>query len=190
MRLPVRQIWDWLDERLNLEPWRQGLAENLRKPVPIHVNWLFTLGSVLIALLTVQLLTGLLLMVYYKPSAQEANGSIELITSDVPMGWFVRSLHNWGSHLIVIIAFLHMVRVIIYGGYKRPREVTWIIGVLLLPVIRGFGFTGYLLPWDQEAYWGTVVATEAPASIPVVGPITEQFMIGGTEVADPTLGGF
>ena len=190
MRSPVRQIWRWLDDRLNLEPLRDALSENLRKPVPIHVNWLFTLGSVLIALLTVQLLTGLLLMVYYKPSAQEAYGSIELITNEVPMGWFVRSLHNWGSHLIVIIALLHMVRVIIYGGYKRPREVTWIIGVLLLAVILGFGFTGYLLPWDQVAYWGTVVATEAPASIPVVGPLTQQFMIGGTEVADPTLGRF
>ena len=164
-----RWIWLWLDERLNLEPLCRGLWNNLRKPVPVHVNWAFTLGSALIILLIVQLLTGLLLMVYYKPSAEEAFGSIEVITNDVPMGWFVRSLHNWGSHLIVIVALLHMVRVFIYGGYKRPRELTWIVGVLLLSVILGFGFTGYLLPWDQVAYWGTVVGAEAPASTPPPG---------------------
>ena len=186
----VRALWNWLDRRFDLEPARRVLMGNLRKPVPVHVNWLFTLGSALIILLTVQLFTGVLLMVYYKPSAQEAYSSIELIAYDIPLGWLVRSLHHWGSHLIVIVALLHMVRVLFYGGYKRPREVTWIVGVLLLAIILLFGFTGYLLPWDQVAYWGTVVATEAPASIPIVGPMTQEFMIGGSEVADPTLGRF
>ena len=166
------------------------LQENLRKPSPRHVNWLFTMGSALLLLLGVQLLTGVLLMVYYKASGREAFASVEAIMYEVPLGGLIRSAHNWGSHLIIILALLHMFRVFFYGGYKKPRELTWIIGVGLLAVILGFGFTGYLLPWDQVAYWGTVVATEAPASIPVVGPLTREFMIGGDEVADATLGRF
>ena len=187
---PTKALRDWLKARFELEPVVRLLRENLTKPVPAHVNWLFTLGSVLAALLAVQLLTGVLLMVHYKPSGQEAFQSVQHITYDVPLGWLIRSAHNWGSHVIVVLALLHLARVVVYGGYKKPRELTWGVGVALLAVILGFGFTGYLLPWDQVAYWGTVVATEAPASIPVVGPLTREFMIGGTEVADPTLGRF
>ena len=183
-------MWRWLNDRFPASHLAQHLGANLTKPVPAHANWLFTLGSALMALLSVQLVTGALLMVYYRPSASEAYASVERIITDVPLGWLMRSMHNWGSHLIIIVALLHMARVFAYGGYKRPREVTWIIGVALLAIILIFGFTGYLLPWDQVAYWGTVVATEAPASIPVLGPVTQQFMIGGTEVADPTLGRF
>ena len=186
----LRILANWLDERFALQPLVDALLANLRKPVPRHVNWMFTLGSALVILLTLQIGTGILLMVYYKPSGQEAYQSVEHLVAAVPMGWLMRSLHNWGSHLIVIIALLHMARVFVYGGYKKPRELTWIIGVMLLAVILLFGFTGYLLPWDQVAYWGTVVATEAPASIPVVGPLTREFMIGGDEVADATLGRF
>jgi len=186
----MRRLWLWFDERLHLEPIRQLLLQNIRKPVPAHVNWLFTLGAALILLLSVQMVTGILLMVYYKATGREAFASIEAIMYEVPLGWLIRSAHNWGSHLIVIVALLHMFRVFFYGGFKKPRELTWIVGVALLAVILGFGFTGYLLPWDQVAYWGTVVATEAPASLPVLGPITREFMIGGTEVADATLGRF
>jgi len=186
----VQRLWQWFDDRLHLAPVRQVLLDNLRKPVPRHVNWLFTLGAALMLLLGVQLLTGALLMVHYKPSGREAFASVEAIMYEVPLGWLTRSAHNWGSHLIVLLAVLHMFRVFFYGGFKKPRELTWIIGVALLAVILGFGFTGYLLPWDQVAYWGTVVATEAPASLPVLGPITREFMIGGKEVADATLGRF
>ena len=186
----MQRLWDWFDERLHLAPLWEVLQENLRKPSPRHVNWLFTMGSALLLLLGVQLLTGVLLMVYYTASGREAFASVAAIMYEVPLGGLTRSAHNWGSHLIVIMALLHMFRVFFYGGYKKPRELTWIIGVGLLAVILGFGFTGYLLPWDQVAYWGTVVATEAPASIPVVGPITREFMIGGNEVADATLGRF
>lgn len=186
----MRRLWDWFDERLHLAPVWEALLANLRKPSPPHVNWLFTMGSALLLLLGVQLLTGVLLMVYYKASGREAFASIEAIMYEVPLGGLIRSAHNWGSHLIVIMALLHMFRVFFYGGFKKPRELTWILGVGLLAVILGFGFTGYLLPWDQVAYWGTVVATEAPASIPVIGPFTREFMIGGDEVADATLGRF
>ncbi len=183
-------LWAWFDERLNLAPLVAGLEANLRKPVPVHVNWLFTLGSAIAALIGVQIFTGILLLIYYRPGVDTAYQSIVRIMDEVPLGGFMRSLHVWGADLIVIFLILHMVRVFVYAGYKKPRELTWIIGVLLFAVILIFGFTGYLLPWDQLAYWGTVVATEAPASIPVVGPITREFMLGGSEVGDPTLGRF
>ncbi len=183
-------LWAWFNERLNLAPLVAGLEANLRKPVPAHVNWLFTLGSAIAALIGLQIITGILLLIYYRPGADTAYQSIVRIMDEVPLGGFMRSLHVWGADLIVIFLILHMVRVFVYAGYKKPRELTWIIGVLLFTVILIFGFTGYLLPWDQLAYWGTVVATEAPASIPVVGPITREFMLGGSEVGDPTLGRF
>ncbi len=183
-------LWAWFDERLNLAPLVAGLEANLRKPVPAHVNWLFTLVSAIAALIGLQIFTGILLLIYYRPGADTAYQSIVRIMDEVPLGGFMRSLHVWGADLIVIFLIMHMVRVFVYAGYKKPRELTWIIGVLLFTVILIFGFTGYLLPWDQLAYWGTVVATEAPASIPVVGPITREFMLGGSEVGDPTLGRF
>ena len=186
----LRAVWEWLDQRLGLAPGLQVIVNNLSKPLPPHVNWLFTLGAALVFLLGIQILTGALLMVYYIPSADQAHASIEMIVSEVPLGWLIRSLHNWGSHLIVIITLMHMARVFVYGGYKKPREVTWLIGVLLLGVILLFGFTGYLLPWDQVSYWGTVVATEAPASIPFVGSLIRQLLIGGEEVGGATLGRF
>ena len=183
-------VRNWLDERLRLGAAIDVVGRNLRKRLPPHVNWMFTLGAVLIALLTLQTFTGVLLMVYYKPSAAAAHASVEQIMLDIPAGWFVRGLHQWGSHLVVLLSCLHMLRVFVYGGYKKPRELTWVIGVLLFAVILGFGFTGYLLPWDQVSYWGTVVATEAPGSIPVVGPYVSEFMIGASEVAEATLGRF
>ena len=183
-------LWHWLDERFDLAPLVASLEANLRKPVPVHVNWLFTLGAAIAALIGVQIFTGMLLLVYYRPGADTAYQSIVHIMEEVPLGGFMRSLHVWGADLIIIFLILHMVRVFVYAGYKKPRELTWIIGVLLFAVMLIFGFTGYLLPWDQLSYWGTVVATEAPASIPVVGPITREFMLGGSEVGDPTLGRF
>ena len=183
-------ILNWFSERLDLAPVFKLVGENLRKPVPTHVNWLFTLGASIACLLGLQIFSGLLLMIHYKPSAREAYTSIEFIMDQVTLGWFVRGLHSWGAHLIMILLLLHMVRVFVYGGYKRPREVTWVIGVLLFAVVAGFGFTGYLLPWDQMAYWATVVATEAPATIPLAGPLIKEFMVGGVEVADGTIGRF
>jgi len=183
-------LWHWLDERLGMAPGVEALSQNLRKPVPPHVNWLFTLGAAIAALLAVQVFSGALLMVHYRSGAQEAYPSVERITYEVPLGWLVRSLHAWGADLIVLFLILHLVRVFVYAGYKRPRELTWIVGVLLLAAVAGFGFTGYLLPWDQAAYWGTVVATEAPASLPGLGPFIREFLIGGPEVGDSTLGRF
>ena len=133
------RIRGWLDERLDVEGALALLDRNLRKRLPPHVNWLFTIGAVLTALLILQALTGVLLMVYYKPSAAAAHASVESIAYDSPAGWCVRGLHNWGSHLSVLLACLHMLRVFLYGGYKKPRELNWVVGVLLLAVIVGFG---------------------------------------------------
>ena len=190
MKKVAAVLWRWLDERLDLGPLVEVVETNLPKPVPAHLNWLFTLGAAIAALLGLQIFTGILLLVYYRPGAESAYSSIERIMEEVPLGGFVRSLHVWGADLVVIFLILHMTRVFVYAGYKKPRELTWIIGVMLLAVVLAFGFTGYLLPWDQRAYWGTVVATEAPASIPVLGPIVREFMLGGTEVGDATLGRF
>ncbi len=180
----------WLDERLPVSGAAAVVRRNLRQPLPRHVNWLFTLGAVLVLLLLVQAVSGILLMVNYKPSAQGAFASVERIVSDLRLGWLFRSVHVWGSHLILLLALAHMFRVFLYGGYKRPREPTWIVGAALLAVILAFCFTGYVLPWDQVAYWGTVIATEAPASIPGLGPVMRGLLIGGGEVGDPTLGRF
>ncbi len=180
----------WLDERLPVSGAAAVVRRNLRQPLPRHVNWLFTLGAVLVLLLLVQAVSGILLMVNYKPSAQGAFASVERIVSDLRLGWLFRSVHVWGSHLILLLALAHMFRVFLYGGYKRPREPTWIVGAALLAVVLAFGFTGYVLPWDQVAYWGTVIATEAPASIPGAGPVVRGLLIGGGEVGDPTLGRF
>ena len=181
---------NWLSSRLDLAPALKLLFDNLRKPVPVHVNWLFTLGAAIACLLGIQIFSGILLMIHYKPSEREAYDSIAHIMDQVTLGWFVRGLHSWGAHLIMIMLLLHMIRVFVYGGYKSPRELTWVLGVLLFAVVAGFGFTGYLLPWDQMAYWATVVATEAPATIPLAGPLVKEFMVGGSEVADSTIGRF
>ena len=180
----------WIDERLPVSGAAAAVRRNLRRPLPGHVNWLHTLGAALVLLLLVQAVTGVLLMVYYKPSAAEAFASVERIVSDLRLGWLFRSIHVWGSHLIILLVLAHLFRVFLYGGYKRPREPTWIVGAALLAVVLAFGFTGYVLPWDQVAYWGTVIATEAPASIPGAGPVVRGLLIGGGEVGDPTLGRF
>ena len=180
----------WLDERLPVSGAAGALLRNLRQPLPGHVGWPWTLGAALVLLLLMQALTGVLLMVNYKPSAQEAFASVERIAFDIPLGWLFRSIHVWGSHLIVVLVLAHLFRVFLCGGYKRPREPIWIVGAALLAVVLAFAFTGYVLPWDQVAYWGTVIATESPASVPVVGPVVRGLLLGGEEVGDATLGRF
>ena len=130
------------------------------------------------------------MMVYYKPTVRDAYASARFISENVPFGWLIRQVHTWGANLMVLVVFLHMLKTYVYGGYKRPREITWMLGVLIFGIVLGFGFTGYLLPWDQLAFWATTVGTEAPASMPVVGPLTGELMRGGKEVGEATLGRF
>ena len=173
----------FLNERLPLTEF----SAHLRKPLPKHINLLFSLGSLAMFLLLLQAATGAFLALYYSPSPEHAHNAVTYISEEVPFGSFVRGLHHWGASAMVIIVFLHLLRVVIYSSYKVPRELTWIVGVLLLLVVLGFGFTGYLLPWDEKAYWATVVGVEISSTAPVLGDFVAKVMRGGTEIGAVTL---
>ena len=173
----------FLNERLPLTEF----SAHLRKPLPKHINLLFSLGSLAMFLLLLQAATGAFLALYYSPSPEHAHNAVTYISEEVPFGSFVRGLHHWGASAMVIIVFLHLLRVVIYSSYKAPRELTWIVGVLLLLVVLGFGFTGYLLPWDEKAYWATVVGVEISSTAPVLGDFVAKVMRGGTEIGAVTL---
>ena len=177
------QIINWLDERLGLTTAYNVVLD---RKVP-KVNWWFTLGSATLFLATTQAITGIFLSVYYVPHPEQAYDSINFIMNDVSFGWLIRGIHHWGATLMVITVFLHMLRTFFYAAYKYPRELTWITGVLLLLVTLGFGFTGYLLPWNQRAYWATTVGTSIAETVPFMGPFVNQVLRGGTELSTLTL---
>ena len=177
---------EFLNERLPLTEF----SAHLRKPLPKHINLLFSLGSLAMFLLLLQAATGAFLALYYSPSPDHAHNAVTYISEEVPFGSFVRGLHHWGASAMVILVFLHLLRVVIYSSYKAPRELTWIVGVLLLLVVLGFGFTGYLLPWDEKAYWATVVGVEISSTAPVLGDFVAKVMRGGTEIGAVTLARF
>ena len=177
------QIINWLDERLGLTT---AYGAILDRKVP-KVNWWFTLGSATLLLATTQAVTGIFLSVYYVPHPEQAYDSINFIMNDVSFGWLIRGIHHWGATLMVITVFLHMLRTFFYAAYKYPRELTWITGVLLFLVTLGFGFTGYLLPWNQRAYWATTVGTSIAETVPFIGPLINQILRGGTELSTLTL---
>jgi quinol-cytochrome oxidoreductase complex cytochrome b subunit len=177
---------DWLDERLGL----QGIYSTvLDRKVP-KVNWWFTLGSASLFLFAMQVLTGIFLSVYYVPSPDHAYDSIQFIMNGVPFGWLIRGIHHWGASLMVVFVFAHMLRTFFFGAYKYPRELTWITGAVLLLTTLGMGFTGYLLPWNQRAYWATTVGTQIAGTVPIIGPYITQVMRGGTDLSAVTLARF
>ena len=178
-----RKIAAFLRDRLPLK----DMENHLKKPLPKHINWLFSLGSIAAFLLILQAVTGAFLAFYYSPSPDHAYDAVNYISKEVPFGGFVRGLHHWGSSAMVIVVFLHLLRVVIYGSYKAPREMTWVVGVILLLVVLGFGFTGYLLPWDQKAYWATVVGVKIAGTAPFVGDFVGKILRGGEEVGAVTL---
>ncbi len=157
------------------------------KPVPGWINYFYCFGGITFTLFIVQILTGLLLSVHYTPSEAEAYRSIQRLHLSVPLGRLLRSTHHWAANLMVVMVTLHMLRVFISGSYKNPRELNWVAGAVLLLMTLGFGFTGYLLPWDQKAYWATVVGTNMLGSVPFVGPSLAAFVRGGAEVTGQTL---
>lgn len=177
---------DWLDQRIG---WKSVWETVFVRKVP-KVNWLYTLGSATLFTAINQIVTGILLTIYYVPSPDQAYDSVQYITTQVPMGWLIRGLHHWGASAMVLLTVLHMLRVIFYGSYKFPREVTWFTGVGLLVVVLGFGFTGYLLPWDQKAYWATTVGTRIAEVTPLVGEWILRVMRGGSELSAVTLARF
>lgn len=177
------QLGNWLDERLG---WRGVWNAIFLRKIP-KVNWFYTLGSATLFVALIQIITGILLTIYYVPTPDQAYESVQYISTQLPMGWFIRGLHHWSASAMVILTVLHMLRVIVYGAYKFPREVTWFSGVILLIVVIGFGFTGYLLPWDQKAFWATTVGTRIAGVVPVIGDTILKVMRGGDELSAITL---
>jgi menaquinol-cytochrome c reductase cytochrome b subunit len=183
---------DWTDERSGAV---RGTKWFLFRNVPRDVSWSQTLGSAALTAFIVQTLTGVILAMYYEPSASinpqtgkpVAYSSIEAITNDLTLGWLVRGMHRWGASVFIILLFLHMGRVFLFGAYKYPRELNWIIGVLILVTGMLMGFTGYLLPWDQTAYWATVVGINLNGTAPFAGPWLAQFLATGPEIGPETL---
>jgi menaquinol-cytochrome c reductase cytochrome b subunit len=175
---------DWLEERSGLVG---GVKYFLFRKVPSDTNWFHTLGSATLTAFLVQLGTGVILAFYYKPHPDEAYESVRHITHEVTLGWLVRGMHRWGASVFIILLFLHMARVFLFGAYKYPRELNWIVGVMILPLAMLMGFTGYLLPWDQTAYWATVVGINLNGTGPIVGPFLAQFLRGGDEIGENTL---
>lgn len=180
------RLANWLDERLG---WRKAWEAVFLRKVP-KVNWLYTLGSATLFVALNQIITGILLTIYYVPTPDQAYDSVTYITTQVPAGWLIRGLHHWGASAMVLLTGLHMLRVIFTGAYKFPREVTWFSGVALLLIVVGFGFTGYLLPWDQKAYWATTVGTRIAAVTPLIGEWVLRVMRGGAELSAVTLARF
>jgi quinol---cytochrome c reductase cytochrome b subunit, bacillus type len=178
---------DWLEERSGLVG---AVKYFLFRKVPRDTSWFHTLGSATLTAFLVQATTGVVLAMYYKPDPDTAYQSIQAITNDVTLGWLVRGMHKWGASVFIILMFFHMARVFLFGAYKYPRELNWIIGVLLLAMGMLEGFTGYLLPWDQTAYWATVVGINLNGTAPIVGPFLAQFLSGGAEIGADTLSKF
>lgn len=181
-------VINWLDDRIGWSQIREFLSH---KTVPLHrYNVFYYLGGMTLFFFLVQVCTGVLLMLYYRPSAEEAFESIEFLVTTVPFGWLVRSIHAWSANLMVFFAFIHLVSVFYLKAYRPPRELTWITGVLLLFLALGFGFSGYLLPWNQLSFFATRVGTDIAGVVPVVGKFMLRFLRGGDRVTGSTLSRF
>src|SRR3954453_4407512 len=187
MQDAVNYPLDWLEERSGLIG---GVRYFLFRKVPADTNWMQTLGSATLTAFIVQAVTGVILAMYYQPTPAGAYKSIQHITDEVTMGWLVRGMHRWGASVFIILMFLHMARGVLFGAYKYPRELNWIVGVLLLAMGMLEGFTGYLLPWDQTAYWATVVGINLNGTAPFLGPYIASFLRGGAEIGPETLSRF
>lgn len=179
----LKKIGDWLNERFD---YRKVWESIFLRKVP-HVNWWYTLGSATLFVAVMQGITGILLTFYYVPTPDQAFDSVTYISTQLPGGWFIRGIHHWGASALIILVVLHMLRVFYFGAYKYPREATWLTGIALLLVVVGFGFTGYLLPWDQKAYWATTVGTEIAGVVPGLGPWILRIMRGGEALSAITL---
>jgi len=174
----------WLEERLGL---KTAINKFLYRKVPRGVGWWYTLGSATLVTFILLLLTGFFLMINYSPSPDHAYESIRYITDEIPFGRLIRSIHFWSASTIVVLVGLHGLRTFFMAAYKYPRELTWVIGVLLFILIMGAAFTGYLLPWDQKAYWATNVGTGIAGQVPLIGPWIQRVLVGGSTIGAQTL---
>jgi menaquinol-cytochrome c reductase cytochrome b subunit len=177
----------WLDERTGASPFLRGF---LYRKVPKGTNWFYTLGSATMFAFLSQAITGVFLAMYYEPDPTRAYESASHITNDVFLGELVRGMHRWGSTVMIVLIFMHMGRTFFFGAYKYPRELNWVIGVVLLVLTLAMGLTGYLLPFDQRSFWATVVAVNINASGPVVGPYLADFLRAGAEFGPTTISRF
>jgi ubiquinol-cytochrome c reductase cytochrome b subunit/menaquinol-cytochrome c reductase cytochrome b subunit len=181
-------VVDWIDERTSLSG---GIRWLLFRKVPRGINWFYTLGSATLFAFLNQAVTGVFLAMFYQPNASGgAYESVRYITDDAFLGQFVRGMHKWGASVMIILIFLHMGRVFFFGAYKYPRELTWIIGVVLLILTLAMGFTGYLLPFDQRSYWATIVGVNINGTGPFIGPYLSDFLRAGPEFGATTLSRF
>lgn len=179
------RLFRWVDERLELEP---VLEFAQKKTVPSHrYSPFYFLGGATLFFFLLQVATGILLLLYYKPTADQAFESVRYIMTEVSFGWLIRSLHSWSANLMVLCAFLHMVSVFFMRAYRKPRELTWWTGAALLLLAMGFGFSGYLLPWNELAFFATRVGTDMASKTPLIGEFLGQFLRGGEDVTGATL---
>ncbi len=179
------RLWTWLDQRLGLADL-QKLAEKKQVPVHRHSAWYY-LGGMTLFLFVLQVATGILLLLYYRPSAEEAYESIQFLMAEVEFGWLIRSIHSWAANLMVFTLFVHLFSVLLLKAYRPPREMTWFSGMALMGLALGFGFTGYLLPWNELAYFATKVGTEITGAVPLLGSFLGRLLRGGDEVTGATL---
>ncbi|HVP43909.1 MAG TPA: cytochrome bc complex cytochrome b subunit [Terriglobales bacterium] len=185
MRHAASYVRDWLDQRFG---WEELIAPLRHKTVPLHrLSYWYFLGGITLFLFGVQVTTGILLLLYYRPSANEAYESVKYISTQVQFGWLIRSIHSWSANLMVFTAFAHMFSVVFLRAYRKPRELTWVSGVLLLFLALGFGFSGYLLPWNTLAFFATKVGTDVAGQVPVIGHWILVFLRGGEDVTGATL---
>ena len=182
----MKAMIKWIDERTGFSG---PIKEFLNYPIPeyVHRNPLYSLGGLTLIVFLLMAITGILMTFYYDPSPEGAYGSVDYITYQLPLGWLVRGIHHYGASAMVVLAVLHMLRTYFFAAYKRPREINWMTGVLLLFVVLSFGFTGYLLPWDQKGYWATKVGTEIAGSMPLIGEWVMRLMRGGANLGQATL---
>jgi len=183
----ITQLLDWFDERIKLRALWNTITD---RPIPGGSSWFYVLGASLAFIFTLQMVSGIFLALYYAPTPDHAYASVKYIQNEAPFGSFVRGLHHWGAGFMMVLVALHMLRVFVFGSYKKPREIVWLLGVGLILIVGGFAFTGYLLPWDQKAYWATVVGTNVAGTAPVVGGLLLRIARGGTELGNLALSRF
>ena len=183
--LPPDRSSSWLGERLDLEPLMELMAH---KMVPVHRHsWIYLLGGAALFCFLLQVATGSLLMLYYQPTEAAAHASVARIANEVPYGWFVRSMHAWGANFFIGLVLLHFLTVLFTRAYRKPRELTWLSGMSMLFLSLGIGFSGYLLPWNELSYYATLVGTQIPGTLPVVGDFVVHLLRGGAQVTGDTI---
>lgn len=182
----INRLIDWIDVRIGI---RQIVTYLLHVSIPRSAHT-FYLGGITLFFFGVQAITGILLALYYHPTPDAAYDSILFIMNNVNFGWLIRSIHAWSANLMIVFCILHLLRVAIQGAYRPPRELTWLVGIGLLLLTLGFGFTGYLLPWDERAFWATTVGTEIAGSVPLIGGAIQTFLRGGPDLSALTLSRF